>query len=191
MALLSNWTQVNAQPHPLVLNVYRFELWLVLLPWFYGKSWKLCNIHAIHFTCYIDRIVLLHDGCIEYYVLGGIYTFGFVEVSITQELIFLSSLDNLCRFRWYPKGLAQFCSVWILVLTTTDRCLRTRFPFKTKQGCTRRKALTAILVVVMIGTGLYSHILNAQFFGKRFPGIATETCGSFDFQGSCILFYFS
>jgi hypothetical protein len=116
--------------------------------------------------------------------------FDFVEVGITQEAVFLSNYGNLCRFRWYTKGLTQFCSAWILVLIAIDRWLRTRFPFKTNNWCTRRNAVIAVAIVGVIGTGLYSHMLIAQFFSARFPGIATEACGP-ALRSSYTRFYFS
>ena len=173
---------VKANPMFLVL-VYRFGLGLVFLLGFTGNlasivtfmrpTLRVTSTGSFFFMMAVsDTIFLLAS------------TFDLVEVGITQEPIFLSSYDNLCRFRWYTKGLAQFGSAWILVLITVDRWLRTRFPFKTKQWCTRRNAFIATMMVAMIGSGLYSHILHAQFFGKRFPGIATEACGPVDFQGS-------
>ena len=169
---------------------YRFGLGLVFLFGFTGNfasiatfmrpSLRVTSTGSLFFMVAVSDTVFL---------LASI--FDFVEVGIAQEPIFLSSYDSLCRFRWYAKGFAQFCSAWILVLITVDRWLRIRFPFKTKQWCTRRKSLIATMAVVIIGTGLYSHMLSAQFFGKRFPGIATEACGPVDFRGSYITFYFS
>ena len=170
--------------------VYRYGLGLALLLGF-------AENFASGVTLLRLRLRVTSTGCLFFMMTVSdtiflmVSMFDFVEAGIAQGPIFLSGYDTLCRFRWYMKGVAQFCSAWILVLITIDRWLRTRFPFKSKQWCTRQNALAVVILVTIISASLYGHILNAQFFGRRFPGIATEACGPVDFRGSYIQFYFS
>ena len=117
--------------------------------------------------------------------------FDFIEVGITQAPIFLPSYDNLCRLRGFTKGTIQFCSAWILTSVAIDRWLRARYPFKTKQWCTRRNAFIVTVVILIVGASLHSFTLKAEFFGKRFAGIATESCGPPSLRGVFNRFYFS
>ena len=174
----------------LLVLLYRYGLGLVFLLGFTGNLASMVTFMQptlrVTSTGSLFFIMAISDTI---FLIASI--FDFVEVGIVQGPIFLSSYDNLCRFRWYTKGVVQFCSAWILVLITIDRWLRTRFPFKTKQWCTRRNAFIVMMLILIIGLGLNSHILNAGFFGKRFPGVATEACGPVDFSGTYIRFYFS
>lgn len=78
-----------------------------------------------------------------------IETFDFVEVGIVQAPIFLVHYDHLCRFRSFLKGFPQCQSSWIL----------------------------AMLVNLMMGCSLHSHLLIPSLFGCLTPGNATEACG--------------
>ncbi|CAF1361545.1 unnamed protein product [Adineta steineri] len=117
--------------------------------------------------------------------------FDFVEVGIVQGPIFLSVYDSVCRFRWFSKGFIRFCSAWILVLIATDRWIRTRFPFKVNQWCTRRNALITILITIVLGIGLHGHMLSIQLFGGYFPGIPSVACGPIDPTSFYLRFFFT
>ncbi|CAF4173518.1 unnamed protein product [Adineta steineri] len=117
--------------------------------------------------------------------------FDFVEVGIVQGPIFLSVYDSVCRFRWFSKGFIRFCSAWILVLIAIDRWIRTRFPFKVNQLCTRRNALITILITIVLGIGLHGHMLSIQLFGGYFPGIPSVACGPIDLTSFYMRFFFT
>ena len=119
-----------------------------------------------------------------------IETFDFVEVGIVQAPIFLSYYDHLCRFRWFLKGLFQYQSGWILALVAIDRWLRARFPFKASRWCTRRNTSIVMLVILMMGCSLHSHLLIPSIFGSLTPGIATEACGPVNPTSPYAAFYF-
>lgn len=179
----------NSNPLFLVL-LYRYGLGFVFLLGFTGNLASIVTFMRptlrVTSTAFLFATVAVSDTI---YLLVSV--FDFVEVGITQGPIFLSSYDNLCRFRWYTKGLMQFCSAWLLVIIAIDRWLRARFPFKTNTWCTRRNALIFMILVLVVGAGLHSHMLNAEFFGKRYPGIATEACGPTGSLRSYRVFYFS
>ncbi|CAF5020761.1 unnamed protein product, partial [Rotaria sp. Silwood1] len=117
--------------------------------------------------------------------------FEFVEAGIVQGAIFLSVYDNVCRFRWFSKGLIRFCSAWILVFIAIDRWLRTRFPFKVNQWCTRRNASIAVLIATLFGIALHSHMLSTQLFGRFFPGIPSVACGPINPTSFYMPFFFT
>ena len=117
--------------------------------------------------------------------------FDFVEVGIVQGPIFLENYGGLCRFRWFLKGLFQFCSAWFLVIVSTDRWVRARFPFHANGWCTRRNAFIAAFVVTCTGVGLHVHFLMPSLFGGMAPGIATEACGPSIPPGPYGVFYFN
>ncbi|CAF1421090.1 unnamed protein product [Adineta steineri] len=117
--------------------------------------------------------------------------FDFVEVGIVQGPIFLSVYDSVCRFRWFSKGFIRFCSAWILVLIAIDRWIRTRFPLKVNQLCTRCNALITILITIVLGIGLHGHMLSIQLFGAYFPGIPSVACGPIDPTSFYLRFFFT
>jgi hypothetical protein len=170
--------------------VYRYGLGLVFLLGFTG------NLASIA-TFMRPTLRSTSTGCLFLMVAVSdtvfllVSIFDFVEVGLVQGPIFLEIYDDLCRFRWYTKGLGQFCSAWLLVFIAIDRWLKARFPFKTSKWCRRRNAFIMVLLAVVIGCCLHSHMLNAQVFGKRFPGIATEACGPIDYRSSYTEFYFA
>lgn len=67
------------------------------------------------------------------YVLLSIYDFINIGLQIRD-----ASLDPsaICRFRNYIQWTAMCCSAWLLVAIATDRWIRVRFPFKSKEICT-------------------------------------------------------
>ena len=117
--------------------------------------------------------------------------FDFLEVGIVQGPIFLENYDSLCRFRWFAKGLSQFCSAWILVVVSGDRWVRSRFPFHANRWCKRRNAFVAAFALTCIGFALHVHFLMPGLFGGLSPGIATEACGPLNPGGSYGTFYFN
>ena len=92
-----------------------------------------------------DSIVLLHNGLNRVvYILEGnpnfIYSVG-------------------CKLGYFLLHFTSMYSAWIMVLMTTERFLRHRFPTKTKSYCTKRAAGTAAgLCGVMIAA------VNAHYF---------------------------
>ena len=92
-----------------------------------------------------DSIVLLHNGLNRVvYILEGnpnfIYSVG-------------------CKLGYFLLHLSSMYSAWVMVLVTTERFLRHRFPTKTKSYCTKRAAGTAAgLCGVMIAA------VNAHYF---------------------------
>ena len=182
---------VIAAANPLFLVLlYRYGLGAVFIVGFVG------NLASIA-TFMRPTLRVTSTGCLFLMVAASdtvfllVSIFDFVEVGLVQGPIFLETYDGLCRFRWFTKGLAQFCSAWILMFIAIDRWLKARFPFKTGRWCTRRNAFITVIVVVVIGCCLQSHMLNAQVFGKRFPGIATEACGPINYSSPYTKFYFS
>jgi TRAP-type C4-dicarboxylate transport system permease large subunit len=67
------------------------------------------------------------------------------------------------------------CNAWLLVAITTDRWIRVRFPFKSKQFCTRRNAFIAAIIIIILSAGFNGHILEPDY-GQLPAGIMT-VCG--------------
>jgi hypothetical protein len=67
------------------------------------------------------------------------------------------------------------CNAWLLVAITTDRWIRVRFPFKSKQFCTRRNAFITALIIIILSAGFNAHILEPDY-GQLPAGIMT-VCG--------------
>jgi hypothetical protein len=85
----------------------------------------------------------------------------------------LQSAD-LCRFRTFILNFSTFTSSWILVLISTDRFIRARFPHQQARVCTRKVAAWSLAAVCM-GSALQTcHVLQPQF-AFRPPG--TIFCG--------------
>ncbi|CAF3013966.1 unnamed protein product [Rotaria sp. Silwood2] len=116
--------------------------------------------------------------------------FEFVEVGIVQRAIFLSVYDNVCRFRWFSRGMIRFCSAWTLVLIAIDRWIKVCFPFKANKWCTRRHAWIAVILLIPPGICLHGHMLSTQLFGRLFPGIPSAACGPIDPTTYYLYFFF-
>ncbi|CAF1085229.1 unnamed protein product [Adineta steineri] len=174
---------------PVVVLLYRYGLGFIFLCGFTGNLASMATFMQITLratsTAFLFLILAVSDSL---FLLVSI--FDFVEVGLTQEPILLTNYDSLCRFRWFLKGLTQFCSAWILVFVTIDRWLRTRFPFKANKWCTHRTVIIVTICIITIGISLHSHMLSAEFFGKFFPGIATVACGPVQFWAPYTLFFF-
>lgn len=180
---------LTSNPLQLVL-IYRYGLSFILLLGFIGNLASIITFMRptlrITSTGFLFLILAASDT-----VFLLISLFDFAEVGLIQGPIFLANYDSLCRFRWYLKGFIQFCSAWILVLVTIDRWLGTCFSFKANTWCTRRNAAIIVILIIITGTCLHSHMLSAQLFGRLLPGIATSVCGPADPLGSYANFYFS
>ncbi|CAF4506616.1 unnamed protein product, partial [Rotaria sp. Silwood2] len=179
--------------HPnrtLFMILYRYGLVLIFLIGFSGNLASLVTfmspILRVISTGFLFFMVAVSD--ILYLMIT---IFEFVEVGIVQGAIFLSVYDNVCRFRWFSKGFIRFCSAWILVFIAIDRWLRTRFPFKANQWCTRRNASIAVLIAILFGIALHSHMLSTQLFGRFFPGIPSVACGPINPTSFYMPFFFT
>ncbi|CAF3895016.1 unnamed protein product [Adineta steineri] len=172
-----------------VVLLYRYGLGFIFLFGFTGNLASMATFMQTTLratsTAFLFFILAISDTL---FLLVSI--FDFVEVGLTQGPILLTSYDNLCRFRWFLKGLTQFCSAWILVFVTIDRWLRTRFPFKANKWCTHRNVIIVTICIIIIGTSLHSHMLSAEFFGKFLPGIATAACGPIHYWIPYAYFFF-
>lgn len=62
------------------------------------------------------------------------------------------------------------------MIVSIDRWIRTRYPFKAGAICTVRNALFVVGVLVIIASGLHSHILTPQF-AALIPGLSVAACG--------------
>ncbi|CAF1345428.1 unnamed protein product [Adineta steineri] len=179
--------------HPnriLLMILYRYGLVFVFVIGFSGNLASLVTfmspILRVTSTSCLFFMVAISDTL---YLLISI--FDFVEVGIVQGPIFLSVYDSVCRFRWFSKGFIRFCSAWILVLIAIDRWIRTRFPFKVNQWCTRCNALITILITIVLGIDLHGHMLSIQLFGGYFPGIPSVACGPIDPTLFYLRFFFT
>ncbi|CAF1085247.1 unnamed protein product [Adineta steineri] len=174
---------------PIVVLLYRYGLGFIFLFGFTGNLASMATFMQTTLratsTAFLFLILAISDTLFLF-----VSIFDFVEVGLTQEPILLTNYDNLCRLRWFLKGLTQFCSAWILVFVTIDRWLRTRFPFKANKWCTHRNVVIVTICITIIGISLHSHMLNAEFFGKFYPGIATVACGPVQFLIPYTYFFF-
>jgi uncharacterized membrane protein len=104
--------------------------------------------------------------------LVSIYNFINVGLKIRD-----SSPDPsaMCRFRDYTQWTAMCCNAWLLVAIATDRWIRVRFPFKSKQICTVRNALVTATIIIILCAGLNAHVLQPNY-GQLPAGIMT-VCG--------------
>ncbi|CAF0984662.1 unnamed protein product [Adineta steineri] len=180
---------VHSNPLFLVL-LYRYGLGFIFLFGFTGNLASMATFMQTTLratsTAFLFLILAVSDTL---FLLVSI--FDFIEVGLTQGPILLTTYDSLCRFRWFLKGLTQFCSAWILVFVTIDRWLRTCFPFKANKWCTHKNVIIVTICIIIIGTSLHSHMLSAQLLGRLQPGIATSACGPADPFGLYANFYFA
>ncbi|CAF1003349.1 unnamed protein product [Adineta steineri] len=180
---------VPSNPLFLVL-LYRYGLAFIFLFGFTGNLASMATFMQTTLratsTAFLFLILAVSDSL---FLLVSI--FDFAEVGLMDGPILLTNYDSLCRSRWFMKGFTQFCSAWILVFVTIDRWLRTRFPFKANKWCIHRNVIIVTICIIIIGTGLHSHMLSAQLLGRLQPGIATIACGPADTTSSYANFYFS
>ena len=85
--------------------------------------------------------------------------------------------------------MAQLFSAWLVVIITTDRWIRTIFPFKSNSLCTPKKAFLAAGTLFIIVVGLNCHML-LPFFGMLLPGIPNLACAANGISASYTTFYF-
>ena len=81
-------------------------------------------------------------------------------------------------------NVAQVASAWMLVIVSLDR-----FPFKSNRICTPKKALLAVVVLLVIDIALHSHILTSMF-GALAPGFTIVACAASIYNPSYFRFYF-
>jgi hypothetical protein len=67
------------------------------------------------------------------------------------------------------------CNAWLLVTIATDRWIRVRFPFKSKQICTIQNTLISTIIIIILSSGFNAHILQPDY-GQLPAGIMT-VCG--------------
>ncbi|CAF1120880.1 unnamed protein product [Adineta steineri] len=106
------------------------------------------------------------------YLLVSIYDFINIGFEIRD-----SSKDPsaICRFRNFIQWTAMCSNAWLLVAIVTDRWIRVKFPFKSKQICTPRNALIITIIIVILSAGFNAHILEPSY-GQLPAGIMT-VCG--------------
>lgn len=174
----------------LFVILYRYVLGFIFLIGFSGNIASLVTFMSpvlrVISTGYLFFMLAMSD--ILYLTIS---IFDFVEAGIVQGPIFLSAYDSVCRFRWFSKGFIRLYSAWVLVLIAMDRWMRTRFPFNANKWCTRRNASFALIIIILFSIGLHSHMLNAQLFGRFFPGIPSGACGPIDPTSFYMTFFFT
>lgn len=74
-------------------------------------------------------------------------------------------------------------------MITTDRWIRTKFPFKSNSLCTPKKSFLAAGTLFIIVVGLNSHML-LPFFGMILPGIPHLACGANEISPHYAKFYY-
>jgi hypothetical protein len=102
----------------------------------------------------------------------SIYNFINIGLEIRDTSLNVSAM---CQFRDYIQWTAMCCNAWLLVGIATDRWIRVRFPFKSKQICTLRNALIATIIILILSAGFNGHILQPDY-GQLPAGIMT-VCG--------------
>ncbi|CAF3630676.1 unnamed protein product [Adineta steineri] len=113
----------------------------------------------------------------------------FAEFGLKVRFYHRVDYDQLCRFRMFTICVSQVYSAWLLVIITSDRWIRTRFPFKSNSICTRKNALLLASIVLIVVIGLHSHIL-LPFFGMVLPGIPSLACGANGNNAEYVTFYY-
>jgi hypothetical protein len=56
----------------------------------------------------------------------------------------------------YLADLVTFCSVWIMVIMTLDRCIAVRSPFLAKRFCTMEHARYSVYILILVAVLLFS-----------------------------------
>ena len=59
-------------------------------------------------------------------------------------------------FLAYLTDLVTFCSVWIMVIMTLERCVAVRSPFLAKRFCTTERARVSVYVLLLVALTLFS-----------------------------------
>lgn len=72
--------------------------------------------------------------------------------------------------------MTQICSAWVLVIISIDRWIRTRFPHKSRTLCTPKRALIAVIILLILDIAIHSHMIS-PLFGMLLPGVALVACG--------------
>lgn len=106
------------------------------------------------------------------YLLVSIYDFLNIGLKLRDASVDASAM---CRFRHFIQWTAMCCNAWFLVAIAVDRWIRVRFPFKSKQLCTPRKALLVALAIVILCAGFNAHTLSPSY-GQLPAGVMT-VCG--------------
>ncbi|CAF2625396.1 unnamed protein product [Rotaria sp. Silwood2] len=108
------------------------------------------------------------------YLLVSIY--DFINTGLRPPDTSLNP-SAVCRFHTFAQSTFICCSAWLLVAISTDRWERVRFPFKSKQVCTRRNTFLVTTGIIIFPASLNSHFLLPQLCGRLPAGIMT-VCGA-------------
>jgi len=120
-------------------------------------------------TSFLFIILTISDSL---YLLVSIYNFINTGLQIRDTSL---NPSVMCQFRDYIQWTAMCCNAWLLVAITTDRWIRVRFPFKSKQICTLRNALISTIIIIILCAGFNAHILG-PYYGQLPAGVMT-VCG--------------
>ncbi|CAF3421870.1 unnamed protein product, partial [Rotaria sp. Silwood2] len=96
-------------------------------------------------------------------------------LAIFDISVLVVHITNLAISRWiqsyilhcflaYLTDLVTFCSVWIMVIMTLERCVAVHSPFLAKRFCTRERARYSIYILIVVAFVLFS---------STFPNIYT------------------
>jgi hypothetical protein len=188
---LSDSVSFILRANPTVLiHIYRYGLGLIFLLGFIGNVFGTMTFRrpVLRSTSTGTLFLLL---AISDTIVLLVEIFDFIEIGITQMPILFDIYDHFCRFRWFMKGLFQFCSAWILTSIAADRWIRARLPFQVNRWCTRRNVFIVTLTTIIIGCIMHSHLLLTDVFGRLNPAIANEACGPLAPFSDYAVFYFS
>ena len=83
---------------------------------------------------------------------------------ISVLVVHITSLASSYWIQWYIlhcfltylTDLVTFCSVWIMVIMTLDRCIAVRSPFLAKRFCTTEHARYSIYILILFALLLFS-----------------------------------
>lgn len=120
-------------------------------------------------TSYLFITLTISDSI---YLLVSIYYFINTGLQIRDTSL---SPSAMCQLRDYIQWTAMCSNAWLLAAIATDRWIRVRFPFKSKQICTLRNALILTIIIIILSAGFNAHIL-APSYGQLPAGVMT-VCG--------------
>ncbi|CAF2618685.1 unnamed protein product [Rotaria sp. Silwood2] len=86
-----------------------------------------------------------------------------------------SNYAKSCQFRHYMNHLSTNFSAWMLTTISCDRWIRSQFPIKAQQICSKRTAIYSIIIALIFDCLLHVHLLTPMF-GQIAPGVTTY-CG--------------
>lgn len=88
-------------------------------------------------------------------------------LAIFDISVLIVHITNLATLHWiqsyilhclltYATDLVTFCSVWIMVVMTLDRCIAVHSPFLAKQFCTTERARYSVYILIVFAVFLFS-----------------------------------